>query len=284
MTATSSVSSSRAHATAATKVITGIDHVVIAVRDLDAATRTYETLLSRGVSTREEGDGVARTVIATDNVAVELMAPAGEGEGAARLRAALESGEGLKSIVFAVADLGRMHRRAERVGLAPEPISEPGHILWRSFRASSARTHGVRMFFIERAAPLTPSPRDAAGAMGLDHVVIRSAEIERAAALYGARLGLDMRLDREVSGRRLMFFRCGDAVVELAEDSKASTDYLWGLSWRVEDADAARARLAALEWPVSDVRAGMKPGSRVFTVRDRTCGVPTLMIEQGRPD
>ncbi|MGH6950206.1 MAG: hypothetical protein ACREH4_05005, partial [Vitreimonas sp.] len=56
-------------------------------------------------------------------------------------------------------------------------------------------------------------------------------------------------------------------------------DRLWGLSWRVADADAARARLAAAGANVSDVRAGLKPGTRVFTVRDRTCGVATLMIQ-----
>ena len=117
--------------------------------------------------------------------------------------------------------------------------------------------------------------------LGLDHVVIRSPDMERAAALYGARLGLDMRLDREVRGHRLMFFRCGDAVVEIAHDPARETDLLWGLSWRVANADSARTRLNNVGFDVSDVRQGMKPGTRVFTLRDSTCGVPTLMIEQG---
>lgn len=54
---------------------------------------------------------------------------------------------------------------------------------------------------------------------------------------------------------------------------------LWGLSWRVANADETRERLAKAGLDVSEVRQGMKPGSRVFTVRDKTCGVPTLMIE-----
>jgi hypothetical protein len=29
------------------------------------------------------------------------------------------------------------------------------------------------------------------------------------------------------------------------------------------------------------VRKGRKPGTRVFTVQDGTCGVPTLMLEPG---
>ncbi len=51
-------------------------------------------------------------------------------------------------------------------------------------------------------------------------------------------------------------------------------------SWRVTNADAARARLAAAGLEVSEVRQGVKPGTRVFSVREGTAGVPTLMIEQ----
>jgi catechol 2,3-dioxygenase-like lactoylglutathione lyase family enzyme len=262
-------------------VIDGIDHVVIAVRDLDAGIQTYETLLGRGARSRAEHDGVATALIATTNVAVELMAPVGESAGGARLRAAIDDGgEGLKSVVFATGDVERAHRHCARVGLAPEEIAT--RETWRSFRLSTERTHGVRIFVLQRYAPfeaaLAPS-----GALALDHMVVRSADMERAAALYGARLGLDMRLDREVGGRRLMFFRVGDTVVEIAEDNAAADrrDRLWGLSWRVADADAERARLAQARREVSEVRPGMKPGTRVFTVRDGACGVPTLMIEAG---
>jgi len=266
-------------------VIAGFDHVVIAVRDLAAATAAYETLLGRSAQRQDTRDGVATTLIALDNTAVELIAPDGEGEGGQRLIAALESGEGLKSLVFATPDIERLHTRCERVGLDPAAIGPPASSrhsasTWRTFRTNTQRTNGVRLFFLERDTPLTPSPRTDSSVLGLDHVVIRSADMERAAALYGARLGLDMRLDREVRGHRLMFFRCGDAIVEIAHDASRKTDQLWGLSWRVANADAARERLASTGADVSEVRQGMKLGTRVFTVRDNTCGVPTLMIEQ----
>lgn len=259
-------------------MITGIDHVVIAVRELAAGVAAYEAVLGRRAVWRRARDGVETALIATDNVSVELMAPVSDGESARRLSAAIEDGgEGLKSLVFAVADIERAHRRAERVGLAPEPIT--ARESWRSFRADTGRTHGARLFFIARDAPIAPSAAEPAGVRGLDHIVIRTPDAKRAAALCGARLGLDMRLDREFAGRRLMFFRCGDAVVEVVGDSALATDRLWGLSWSVGNADAARARLAAAGRDVSEVRAGMKPGTRVFTVRDGTCGVPTLIIE-----
>jgi catechol 2,3-dioxygenase-like lactoylglutathione lyase family enzyme len=161
------------------------------------------------------------------------------------------------------------------VGLAPGAINQRDGRA--SFRADTQQTHGVRLVCVQRDVPIQPTARDATG---LDHIVIRSADAERAAALYGARLGLDMRLDRNVAGRRLMFFRCGDAVVEIVEDpSLGGDDKPWGLSWRIADADAQRARLAEAGFDVSEVKPGMKPGTRVFTVRDRTAGAPTLMLE-----
>jgi catechol 2,3-dioxygenase-like lactoylglutathione lyase family enzyme len=287
-------------------LITGLDHVVIAVRDLAAGAAAYERVLGRAAAERFGRDGVAGAVIALDNIAVEIIAPVGDGESAKRLSAALENGEGLKSLVFAVGDIDRAHRHCERVGLNPEPIGsgppassrqttggnpqpvengdtasrlEAGSPQWRGFRVNTERTHGVRLFLVQRTAPLAPAARPGGSVSGLDHVVIITPDMERAAALYGARLGLDMRLDRAVAGRSLMFFRCGDAVVEIAHDAGAAHDALWGLSWRVADADAARTRLAEAGLDVSDVRSGRKPGTRVLSVRSGTCGVPTLMIE-----
>ena len=261
-------------------MIVGFGHVVIAVRDLAPATKTYETLLGRAAVQQDARDGLAVAQIALGNIAVELIAPIGAGEGAERVAAALEGGEGLKSLVFGAGDIERAHRRCERVGLAPGPITRRDGAP-ASLRASTERTHGVRIFLLEAdPARKLPATENDASVLGLDHLVIRSSDMERAAALYGARLGLDMRLDREVGGRRLMFFRCGDAIVEVAYDAGFEQDRLWGLSWRVSDADAARARLAGAGVSVSEVRAGAKPGSRVFTVRDSTCNVPTLMIEQ----
>ena len=81
-----------------------------------------------------------------------------------------------------------------------------------------------------------------------------------------------------------MFFRCGDLIVEVVQRPQAdmgpAQDKLWGLSWRVADIDATRARLASVGVDVSDVRTGRKPGTRVLTVRNGTCGIPTLLVER----
>jgi len=280
-------------------VITGLDHVVIAVRDVEAAARAYAALLGRAPGWRAEaqGGGAELVIFRLDNTGVELMAPSGDGAIASRLRAVLDAqGEGLVSLAFAVDDIERAHRRLSRLGLSPEPIAE-GESLdratgarrrWRRTRADSAATHGVRVFLIEpgeqlaASAPVVPPE---AGVTGLDHVVIRTPDPERAMALYGARLALDLRLDRSnpAWGARLLFFRCGDLIVEVAHELgagvSAGPDRLRGLSWRVPDAAAARARLHAAGLDVSEVRAGRRPGTFVFTVRDGTCGVPTLMLQ-----
>ncbi|WP_135210004.1 VOC family protein [Vitreimonas flagellata] len=265
-------------------MIIGFDHVVIAVHDLEAGAAQYETLLGRLVVDRHSHDGIDVARISLDNIAVELIAP-GDGPSADRVRAALEDGEGLKSLVFAARDLPSLHRRAERVDLAPEAIAERG--AYSVFRFAMQRTHGLRLMALARETPSENSPGSTHGVLGLDHIVVRTPDAERAAALYGARLGLDMRLDREVANRRLMFFRCGDAIVEVLHDPAIDNgrDCFWGLSWRVANADETRARLAHAGLDVCDVRTGLKPGTRVFTVRNGTCGVPTLMIEPStKPD
>jgi catechol 2,3-dioxygenase-like lactoylglutathione lyase family enzyme len=189
-----------------------------------------------------------------------------------------------------------MHRRLDRLTLKPEPVAEVesrdaisgATLSWKRTRAATETTRGVRLFFLELARERPLSVRTApASITAMDHVVISTSDPERAAALYGARLGLDMALDRShPDWGRLMFFRCGDLIVEVVhrpgKDAVAdkTRDKLWGLSWRVADIDATRARLASTGIDVSDVRTGRKPGTRVLTVRNGTCGIPTLLVER----
>jgi hypothetical protein len=81
-----------------------------------------------------------------------------------------------------------------------------------------------------------------------------------------------------------MFFRCGDLIVEVVRRPGATGDRLhdrlWGLSWRVADIDAMRARLVAAGIDVSEVRSGRKPGTRVMSARSGTCGIHTLLLER----
>jgi catechol 2,3-dioxygenase-like lactoylglutathione lyase family enzyme len=276
-------------------VISGLDHVVVLVRDIAAAETAYQTLFARAPAWRNSDDGADRVMFTLDNMTLELMSPAGEGATADRIRGVIAAqGEGLASLCFRTHDIAKMHRRLDRLTLKPEPVAEVesrdaasgAALSWKRTRTATEATRGVRLFFLELAKERPLSVRTTpASIAAMDHVVISTADPERAAALYGARLGLDMALDRShPDWGRLMFFRCGDLIVEVVnrpgKDTDAVHDRLWGLSWRVADIEATRARLVAAGVDVSEARPGRKPGTRVLTVRSGTCGIPTLLVER----
>jgi catechol 2,3-dioxygenase-like lactoylglutathione lyase family enzyme len=276
-------------------VITGLDHLVVLLSDIEAGALAYESLLGRAPSWRSQGDGSETVLFTLDNMSLELMAPSGHSPTAERIRHVMKiRGEGLASICFRVSDIGTTFRRLDRVALTPEPVAEvesrdlkSGQILhWKRTRAATELTRGVRMFFLELAGERPRSGvTSAAPITALDHVVVSTEDPERAAALYGARLGLEMALDRSHKDwGQLMFFRCGDLIVEIVHRPVAGADRthdkLWGLSWRVADIAATRARLLVAGINVSEVRAGRKPGTRVASVRGGACGIHTLLLER----
>jgi catechol 2,3-dioxygenase-like lactoylglutathione lyase family enzyme len=276
-------------------VISGLDHVVVLVEDIEAGAAAYQKLFANAPSWRSRGDGAEHVLFTLDNTTLELVAPVGEGATAERVRAAFaEQGEGLASICFRTNDIAKMHRRLGRLTLKPEPVGEAesrdvttgATMSWKRTRAATDATRGVRIFFLELAGERPRSVATGAEPItAMDHVVIGTADPERAAALYGARLGLNMALDRSrPDWGRLMFFRCGDLVVEVVHrpdnNDPNTPDRLRGLCWRVDNIEATRARLISANIEVSEVRAGRKPGTRVMTVRNGTCGVATLLVER----
>ncbi len=270
-------------------MIIALDHIVVLAHDLPAATAGYERLLGMAPSWRSKGEGGDSAVFTLGNVSLEILAPAVNG--GERVRAALDAqGEGLASLAFQVDDIARFHHRLGALGLEPEEISfgesraeASGAVLsWKRTRAATARTYGVRQFFLELDRARPPSQAyGAASILGIEYAVISTPNADRAAALYGARLGLDMTFDRrgEDGATSFMHFRCGDATLEVARSAQAESDKFWGVTWRVRDIDAVHARLASEGFNISEVRKGRREGTRVVTVRDAPCGVPTLLIE-----
>ena len=203
--------------------------------------------------------------------------------------------QGLAGIAFATGGLGKARHLLERRGLRLHLADGDSAAEAARLHVATDSTHGVPVSLVERA-PLTPATAAAltgsdsdAAVSGLDHVVIRTPNPERAVALYAGRLGLSLRLDRSEPswGARLLFFRCGDLVIEVAHDLKAGVtsepDKLWGLSWRVPDIARAHARVRDAGVEASDIRVGRRPGTRLFTVRSHAAGVPTIMIGPDAP-
>src|SRR2546426_567143 len=86
-----------------------IDHVVIAVRDLDGATRDYATLFGRVPSWRGSHPtyGTRNTLFRIDNTYVELLAPGRgrSGRWGGDLSRFLDKGEGLFALALGSLDI-----------------------------------------------------------------------------------------------------------------------------------------------------------------------------------
>jgi catechol 2,3-dioxygenase-like lactoylglutathione lyase family enzyme len=279
-----------------------LDHVIVCVRDLPDAAETYARLFGREPSWRgaHPGQGTANALFRLANTYLELVGVSGEGPFARVIGERLErDGEGLIGLAFGTDDADACAAELRARGIAAaDPREGSGVDLrsgakrsWRNVHWPPAATRGVLSFAIEHLsradalppAPLT-SPRESA-VEALDHVVVRSPDGDAARAVWGESLGLRLALDKsfEERGVRLQFFRVGGVTVEVASAlgapaDPAAPDRLWGLAWRVPDADAARARLVGAGFSVTPVRSGNKAGTRVCTVERDTCGVPTLLI------
>jgi catechol 2,3-dioxygenase-like lactoylglutathione lyase family enzyme len=286
-------------------MLTTLDHLVIAVRDLDAATATYTGLLGRAPSWRGEhpGAGTANTLFRLDRTYAELLSPIGRGALGDALRAHLDRhGEGPYALAFGTDEAAACAAAWRARGLsAGDPIDGRGRDgasgaerTWCTVPLPVAETRGVPLFAIEHRSPPDALPMAVTGNVsaavgGVDHTVIMTTDPDAAITLYRDQLGLRLAFDRTFEARRvrLLFFRIGGVTVELAAPlgaaDRAAPDHFWGISWRVPDVADARARLVAAGFAVSDIRAGNKPGTRVCTIHRETHGVATLVIEPEPP-
>jgi catechol 2,3-dioxygenase-like lactoylglutathione lyase family enzyme len=283
-------------------MLTALDHFVVAVRDLPAATRSYARLLGRAATWRGEHPvlGTENALFRLANTYLELLAPA---DGAGQwLREHLDAqGEGVFALAFATPDAEAFRARAEAHGLRPSAVqpglgrdSDSGAFRkWRNVPLDRAATHGARLFAIEHLSPpdlLPLSPpideNPAATVDSVDHVVVQTPDAERARALYGAALGLRLGLDRSFPqwGSRMQFFRVGHLTVEvvsrLGDGAKSEgADHFGGVAYRVADAEAAHARLRENGFELTPPKPGRKPGTFVFSVKGGTHGVATLILQ-----
>lgn len=278
-------------------MIMGIDHIAIEVKDFDATVKTYETIFGRTPNWRGGATGWKHAWFQFPGMALDVVAADGDSDAANAIRAEIDKfGEGIFGLGFSVPDLDEATRLFERRAIqfvAPhETVSQDAsgrQRRWKIRMLKRASGNGVALFLVENKPeaakwPAMEAQFGDASVSTLDHIVVQTPNAERAVALYGGRLGLDLRLDRanEQWGARQLFFRVGGALVEVGASLKApvsdAKDTFGGLAWRVKDAEAAQARIAAAGIDVSEVRKGRKPGTHVFTVRSGTGGVPTLML------
>lgn len=264
------------------KLVERVDHLVIAVEDLERATQDYSLLLGLEPSWRGAHSlmGTTNTLFRLGNTYVELLA----GSGGAT--------EGLIAMALGTDDIEESVNALE--GLASPAVEGRGEDTktqavrrWKSAMLDPSATRGVAMFLIEHLSPADALPPalslSGAPVEAIDHVVAMTSDADEAIGLYRDRLGLDLRLDRTFRdlGARLCFFRVGDLILEVAQHGASTSevlDRLWGISYRVADIEAAHARCARDGVATSEVRVGRRPGTKVFTIKSHTHGVATLFL------
>ena len=246
-------------------MISKLDAVVVEVNDLAAAVHDYEALTGvTGVLEQFRGDDSA--CFHLTNVCLRLVTTAGR--------------QGLKQLAFQSSDLTASKRRLKQMGLSVIEAESDDDFLSHS----PDTTRGISLAVTTAADSAVMSEAPNPLIAGLDHAVIASGDGDYTAALLSGRLQLDLRLDLTNPDwdSRLMFFRCGDLIIEvyqpLSKPLPAEQDRFFGLSWRTLNIDATHAALSERGFNVSPVKAGRKPGTRVCTVRDKTHGVPTLIL------
>ena len=274
-------------------MLTALDHVVIAVRDLDSSAEAYVRLLGRAPSWRggHPGAGTSNVLFRLEDSYLELLAGTGRDEG-------------LLALAFATDDAKAEAARLAASGIAAsDPADGEGRDSasgavrrWRNTFLPGGAARGLLLFAIEHLSPAAalplaePTAPAEATVHALDHVVVASDDLEAAWRFYADALGLRLALDRrfEARGLRILFFRVGGVTLEVAGPlappaAPAAADRFAGLAYRVADVAAARARLAAAAFDVSPVRPGAKPGTLVCSVRAGTASVPTLLVGPADP-
>src|SRR5579864_2276233 len=124
-------------------MIEAIDHIAVAVNDLDRAASAFGKLLGRAPDWREEAAGARHVWFQLANMALDLVQAEGAGETGDRVRAQIAAhGEGLWGIAFAVSNLAETRRVLERRGA---PTHDPAALLstdaWRLAFVDPAVTH-----------------------------------------------------------------------------------------------------------------------------------------------
>ncbi|HEX5365960.1 MAG TPA: hypothetical protein VFW63_04770 [Acidimicrobiales bacterium] len=128
----------------------------------------------------------------------------------------------------------------------------------------------------------TPPGGHPNGAVGLDHLVVATPDLDRTTAALAA-VGLAPRRTREAGGGRLQrFFRVGEVVLEVVGPAAPAGDgpaKFWGLAVTVADLDAI---VALLGDRIGRPHAAVQPGRRIATVRaDEAVSVPLAMMSPG---
>ena len=277
-------------------MIKTLDHLIVAVSDIDEAEKNYSTIF--GVEPVWRGDhaeyGTENSLFNFNNTYFELLAAKGDGLGAMLVNHALqETGEGLIGIVFGTDNLKETHQKLSDKGflLADVSSGEGANFKnnkirkWKNLFLPPELTRGIFSFLIEHTEGTLPIVDRFESSMvnKLDHVVINTNDADGFINVYkdvfNIRLALDKFVDEWKS--RMLFFRLNKTTIEVLEkkNDEEPKDSLWGLSWEVDNIEEAHKRLEKAGVEITPIKKGIKENTMVATIKSHTHNVPTLLIQ-----
>ena len=277
-------------------MIKTLDHLIIAVSDLDAAEENYTKIF--GIKPVWRGEhkelGTENSLFNFQNTYFELLAAKGEGLGAALVNHYLqESGEGLIGIVLGTEDIDECYKSLQSKGYALGEISKGEGINfkdgaireWKNLFLPPEVTRGIFAFIIQHTkGSLEEFKNDDKSVVNkLDHVVIQTNDADGFIDIYRDIYNIRLALDKHVEAweSRMLFFRINKTTIEVIEkqDGEDPTDKLWGLSWQVDSIEEAHNRLTNQGVEVTPIKKGIKDNTLVATIKSHTNNIPTLLIE-----
>lgn len=277
-------------------MISTVDHLIIAVKDLNEAELNYKKLFGLNPVWRGEHKelGTANVIFNFKNTYLELLSANGEGLGAMLVNSAIEeSGDGLIGVVFGVENIKEASKALIEKGFAITDISDgegrnnSSNELrkWKNFFLPQELSRGIFSFIIEHTEgslkKLGEYPSDSINK--LDHLVINTNDADGFIHVYQDIFKIRLALDKVIEhwDSRMLFFRLNRTTIEVVEkrDEKESKDSLWGLAWEVENIKEAHKRLIDNGVEMTPIKKGLKENTLVSTIKSHTHNVPTLLIE-----
>ena len=277
-------------------MISSIDHLIIAVKDINKAEENYRKIF--GINPVWKGEhkalGTSNVIFNFKNTYCELLSANGDGLGAALVDNAIEeNGDGLIGLVFGTNNAEESFSKLKKLGyLITEPSEGEGIDTktkkirkWKNLFLPPELSRGIFTFLIEHTEGALPSldkyPSDSVNK--LDHVVINTNDADGFIDIYRDTFNIRLALDKVIEHwkSRMLFFRFNKTTIEVIErkNEDTSQDSLWGLAWEVESIEETHKRLTDEGIDVSPIKDGLKENTLVATIKSHTHNVPTLLIE-----
>ena len=273
-----------------------LDHLIIAVEDLEKATHNYQLIMGTPPvwTGMHKSLGTSNALFNFQNTYLELLSPTGEGLGADLINHYLnDAGEGLIGMVFATKDINGVYQSLQNHGF---PLGEPTDgegtnstdqklRKWKNLFLPPDLTRGIFSFVIEHTEGNLPQPKsiEPSSPHKLDHVVINTNDADGFIEIYQDIFNIRLALDKVIEHwqKRMLFFRLNKTTIEVIEqeDDLPPSDKMWGLAWDVEDIEKAYQRLLDEGVEVTPIQKGVKEKTLVASVKSHTQNVPTLLIQ-----